>query len=1473
MPKKVVRLFFSALVAMLLCLPSRGDAQCSVDYSTTNNFCDLSLLYLHAVPTSGTGPFTFIWETGETTETIVIPLAFGDYMLTMTDATGCTAIINCHIKPFPDVLFYPFAQDACEGDTVTLWLDWFRDSIPGATYLWSTGETTPTIELTDDLIWSVTVTDPATGCEFVIPPGLFDFHETPYPTLVGPSTICPGETVTLTVEGGPFGTIWWQNEDLYQATLDVTEPGTYIVWAGSPTAGWCWHQDTIVIGPGDLELPLLDGPPELCTGQNGVISVTNSNLFTSFIWNTGATSSSITVTNPGTYTVTVSNGGSCSADESITVGSGSGPQGAAIPQGTTCGLSNGSIDLSVTPASTYLYSWSNGMTTQDIANVPAGNYSVTITDLNGCSAVVAAVIPDQPLPININELITPNTSCNQFNGAIDLTISPGTNYTYQWSNGATTEDISSLGPGSYTITVTTAVNCIASETYTLTDNSNAVDITPNVIAESCGQGNGAISLQLIGGTAPFTFVWSNGSSAQDLSGLSSGNYSVTITGADGCMATTTAFVPDDIIPITLTAEIQSNTSCTADNGSIDLTVNPAGTYTISWSTGSNNEDLFNISPGNYSVTVTTGNTCVQSAAFIVTSENIPFTISGNAAPNTSCQLPNGYIDLSVDPVGAYSFTWSNGDINEDPINLIAGNYTVTVTNADGCSITSVFTIIDQTPTLLLSGVTASNSSCVTPNGSIDLTVQPVGNYQFQWSNGAITEDLANLSDTTYMVTVTDANQCSAIDTFIISNTTIPVNWTAIVQNETCLAGNGSISLDVSPAGNTFLWSNGQATEDLNSLTSGSYSITITNIGGCIFLDTFVVTNVNSNFSFNSILLDNTSCVASNGAIDLSVSPAGNYSYLWSNGASSEDINQLPGGIYSVTITDGSNCSSVGSFSLADAVLVPEITGTPTPSNCGSNNGSIDITVNAQGIITYMWSNGQTNEDIQDLSAGIYSVTVTNPDGCSATMDFIVTNLSSNFSVNGTTQDVTNCIVDNGAIDLQVSPSGNYIFAWSSGQDIEDLSALGAGNYFVTVTDGFGCIVVSNFNIAENFTLPSIEGIISPSACGQPNGSIDITVLPAGNYQYTWSNNAGSEDITSLLAGSYQVTVTSNDGCSTSGVFDVPNQNSNFSVTSTVTDDTSCYNSSGAIDLTVSPAGNYTFIWSNGATTEDLQNLTSGIYDVTVSDVSQCETHETFIIENLVSVPVIESRIQGTTCGEVNGSVDITVTPPALYTYNWSTGDSNEDLINLDPGTYAVTITDVNGCTATESFTIEGSSALKVNLNVELISQGAGQFICNLEINQPISAIKQIDWSPLDIMSCQDSLCTQQSFFITEETEISVMVIDTNGCLGSARLVLNVDKDYQIYIPNVFSPNGDGANDQFTIFTSEEVREIVLLEIFDRWGNNVFIKGNFPPNEPLLGWDGRFKEQDMNPAVFAYIATVRDSNDELHHYKGDVTLVR
>ncbi len=497
----------------------KGECIYSADYFTTNNFCDLDSLYLTANPLNGTAPFTFLWATGETTQTISIPLALGDYLVTISDAEGCSIVINCHIKPFTEVLFYPFNQNGCGGDTVTLWLDWFRDSIPGATYLWSTGATTPTIQITDDITWSVTVTDPATGCSFIIPPSFFDFHPTPFPEIVGPTTLCPGQTITLTATGGPFGLIYWLPNGVYGPTIQVSEPGLYTVFGYSEEANYCWHQDTITIGPGDIPPLMLTGPPELCNGQTGTINITNSTDYDTFLWEGGQTTPSISVTQPGTYTVTATNDGGCTATGAYMVDSGPGADVSITPSSATCGVNNGSINLTPTPAGTYTFEWSNGSSTEDLTNIPAGVYEVTVTSTNGCTTIASTTVPDNPISFNIDETITPNTSCSTNNGAIDLSIIPAGTYDYAWSNGANTQNIANLTAGTYIVTVTAGLTCTNTETYIIADQSNQPVVTSNLIPATCGQSNGSIEIIVTNGLPPFSFLWNNGSTAANLNSI------------------------------------------------------------------------------------------------------------------------------------------------------------------------------------------------------------------------------------------------------------------------------------------------------------------------------------------------------------------------------------------------------------------------------------------------------------------------------------------------------------------------------------------------------------------------------------------------------------------------------------------------------------------------------------------------------------------------------------------------------------------------------------------------------------------------------------------------------------------------------------------------------------------------------------------------------------------------------------------
>ncbi len=1176
--------------------------------------------------------------------------------------------------------------------------------------------------------------------------------------------------------------------------------------------------------------------------------------------------------------MTVSDAGGFTASSTFTVDNNTpSPVSTAISTPSTCDLANGSIDLSVTPPDSYTYVWSNGQTTEDIASVLAGTYSVTITSVTtGCSSTAAYTVTNDNLPITITGNIIPLTSCVTSNGAIDITPSPTGTYTFIWSNGAMTEDIVNLNAGSYTVTVSAGGSCIAVGTFIVSNNTNPPDFSILTSPATCGQNNGAIDLTLTQG-GNYLFQWSTGNSTEDLSGIPAGNYSVTVTDIlSSCTGTADIILPDDQVIIGITGTTMPNTQCVGNNGSIDILVEPAGVYTYLWSGGESTEDITGLPVGSYAVTVTLGLTCMQSSTFEVTEIIEPIQINGNITPNTSCVQPNGAIDVSVTPSGIYSYVWSNGEVIEDIISITAGVYSITVTAPNGCTASESFTVLNQNSNFMTSGLVIPNSSCEVPNGAIDLSVSPLATYAFIWSDSAITEDIDSLSSGSYTVTVIDQTNCSSINTFLVPDNTISPFLDANVTPAICGTNNGAIDLTVIPAINMiFVWSNGVMTEDLLDILPGNYSITVTDtLSGCKTLDTLNVPNLNTNFSSSAVLSPNTSCDSPNGAIDLTVLPTGAYTFVWSNGAIIEDLNNLGSGSYSVIITDNTSCSSTEMFLIIDDSPDIMITSLITPSSCGLNNGAIDLTISPTIGNTFIWSNGEITADLQNLLSGEYILTVTGTGGCSVIDTFQVNDQGLSITLQGIPTANNSCSVSNGSIDLSVIPNGVYTYLWSTGNTTQDVSALDSGTYLVTVSDSNGCSTSAAFTVDDLTLIPVIKSTIIPSTCGNNEGEISLTILPAGTYLYSWSTGATMEDLTSLAPGIYTVTVTGSGGCTSATTLEVTNSGLLFSLDATITDNTDCIGSNGSIDLTVTPAGMYTFLWSGGEITEDVLNLSSGTYSVSVIDQSGCSTASQYTVENTISPLLVEEVITPVLCGEANGSIDLDITPANGNSFSWSNGSTSEDLDNLLPGSYSVTITALGGCTWSSIYEVEGSEKIQITLETDIVQSGDQLMTIRAKINLPLTAIDTVIWLPESLFDCDQSFCLEQTITRPDKrTEITVVAIDTNGCLAQARLILEEQINPDVYIPNVFSPNADGVNDLFTVYGNKDVELILELQIFDRWGNQVFVNDEFSPNEENYGWNGSFRNAEMNPAVFAYWVRVRYTDGTSGAFKGDVTLIR
>jgi hypothetical protein len=426
------------------------------------------------------------------------------------------------------------------------------------------------------------------------------------------------------------------------------------------------------------------------------ISATGGNSALIYSWSNGSTTQNQTALQAGTYSVTVADMYGCNATVLNTVIAEPAVLGAAVDGITHISCNGGSNGMIMTTATggtaPYTYMWSNGATTDDIMGISAGTYTLDITDSKGCVHTSANITVIQPDVLAINPTVT-NISCNGGNNGSITNVAPtgGTSpYTYLWSNGATTADLTGLAVGTYSGTITDTNGCTLS--------TNAIDITqpaaitlgglPTVTNVSCNGGsNGSVTgVVVVGGTTPYTYLWSNGATTADLTGLAAGTYTGTVTDANGC-----TYSPPVPLTITEPAAITASSAVTnvacngGNNGAINITVSGGTTgYTYRWSNSATTEDLIGLTAGSYTVTITDANSCTAvSASFAVAQPSVlGVAVSTTPEATTNSGTATANVTGGTAP---YTYTWSNGQTAATATGLAFGTYTVTIVDANGCS--------------------------------------------------------------------------------------------------------------------------------------------------------------------------------------------------------------------------------------------------------------------------------------------------------------------------------------------------------------------------------------------------------------------------------------------------------------------------------------------------------------------------------------------------------------------------------------------------------------------------------------------------------------------------------------------------------------------------------------------------------------------------------------------------------------------
>ncbi|MFC5537800.1 SprB repeat-containing protein, partial [Rhodocytophaga aerolata] len=465
----------------------------------------------------------------------------------------------------------------------------------------------------------------------------------------------------------------------------------------------------------------------------------------------------------------------------------------------------------------YRYQWSNGATSPALEKLPAGSYTVTVTDGAG-SSKTASLSLSQPAALTLQQTLSPETSSGR-DGAISLAVAGGTgSYSYLWSTGATTKDLTGLAAGNYQLTLTDANGCQLSKTFTLARTPAApLRLSLTARPPACqGASNGNIQASVSGGVAPYSYLWSSGATTQDLSGIAAGRYSLTVTDAQGTQ--TAAELTLQQPQLLLIQEQLLAESPAGGDGSISLSVS-GGTapYSYLWSSGATTQDLSALSAGSYQVRVTDAQGCYQERTFVLEQAPAAALLLSYRFTQPRCfGSASGSIRLSVSGgVPPYRYQWSNGATTSELTGIAAGSYQVSITDAKGSKQTQTILLPEATPLQISYSATAQ--SLPQEDGSIRLSVSGgTGPYSYLWSNGATSQNLSGLIAGTYGVSVTDAYGCQVHETIQVKQTsgqtaTTPLTLTLSSQPLRCYGQpEGAVAVTVTGgvAPYRYQWSNG-----------------------------------------------------------------------------------------------------------------------------------------------------------------------------------------------------------------------------------------------------------------------------------------------------------------------------------------------------------------------------------------------------------------------------------------------------------------------------------------------------------------------------------------------------------------------------------------------------------------------------------------------------------------------------------------
>ncbi len=987
------------------------------------------------------------------------------------------------------------------------------------------------------------------------------------------------------------------------------------------------------------------------TVASGATLTNNGSLTAASITNAGTvnlTGTSQTVTGNVSNTNTITFSGTLTISGTYSDATAVGPTIKAVGSGSQCNL------LSITTIT-------NGL---NIGTFDGNNVGLTLTSavptnslrmVNGASATPTA--PAAPTAFSAS------ASALTISGGYSVSSSTTGSIVLRYIGASATSDVPSnnvaysVGStvGSSTVVAVTAGGLLVPTSRTFSD---------NVPASACGQ------------TVYYRVFSYNGTQPCEVFSASPLTGSVAMT-----------------IP---TASISAGGPTTFCQGN-SVTLNAGGGSSYLWSTGASTASITASTAGTYTVTATAANGCTAASSGQTVTVNTAGTItpyvkinggalSNNASPSL---CPGNSLEFAPQPAsGTWSYTGPGGFTaftrdtlltNMQPAN--SGSYIATYTNAvNGCSTTQPYNVtVNPSPTPTVNSPTICRGQTA--------TLTATGGASYSWTTGQSTNPItaSPINSTIYGVTATSAAGCTATATGTVwVNATPAAAITA--SGATTFCAPGSVTLTAS-GGGTYLWSTGATTSAITASTSGTYTVTVTTPAtGCTATATQIVT-------VNPLPVAAATSAVSCSHASTTITASGGGTYLWNTGATTAGLtiaSPATTTTYTVTVTSAAGCSASASGTITTDSATASVT---NPAVCEGATA----TMTATGGGTYLWSTGSTTDTIRSLTAGVFSVTVTDALACTATASGIITvNPLPTPSVN----DTAICA----GKTAMLTATGGSIYVWSTGATTTSITTTVAGTYSVTATNMGSCTATASgtVTIAANPVATVNNGVI---CSGTP-----ATLTATGGGTYAWSTGATTTSISTSSTGSYTVTVTNAATCTATATSTVT---ASTYPTASVNSTSIC--AGGSATLTAS--GGASYLWSTGATTASItvSPASTTTYTVTVSNAAGCTASATSTV-TVNALPVATA-----TGGPICSGTAAVLTASGGTSYAWSNGATTASTAVTLAGTYRVTVTNASGCTATASavataavrptVTVTGGSACK-NVNITITATGGGTYLWN-----------------------------------------------------------------------------------------------------------------------------------------------------------------